>query len=203
MTDNVHVVVLAAGKGTRMNSDHPKVLHRLAGRRLLDYVLNSAAALSPQSVTVVIGHAAERVQDAYRTVTGVRFVVQEPQLGTGHALLQAEPVLRDASGTALLLYGDVPLLSAATLRRLVEQHRADRAAATVVTAHVERPYGTAASSGPTDGSRGSSRNGTPRPPSAVSVRSTLASTRSTSSRCSTPSRASPRRMRNASTTCQT
>jgi len=141
MTDNVHVVVLAAGKGTRMNSDHPKVLHRLAGRRLLDYVLNSAIALSPQSVTVVVGHAAERVQDAYRTATGVRFVVQDPQLGTGHALLQAEPVLRDASGTALLLYGDVPLLSAATLRRLVEQHRADRAAATVVTAHVERPYG--------------------------------------------------------------
>ena len=65
--------------------------------------------------------------------TGLRFVVQEPQLGTGHALLQTEPLLRDATGTALLLYGDVPLLSAATLDRLVQQHRADGAAATVVT----------------------------------------------------------------------
>jgi bifunctional UDP-N-acetylglucosamine pyrophosphorylase/glucosamine-1-phosphate N-acetyltransferase len=141
MTNNVHVVVLAAGKGTRMNSDHPKVLHRLAGRRLLDYVLGSASALAPQSVTVVVGHGADRIQDAYKTATGLRFVVQEPQLGTGHALLQAEPLLRDAKGTALLLYGDVPLLSGATLARLVAHHQSEGAAATVLTANLERPYG--------------------------------------------------------------
>ncbi len=141
MTESLHVIVLAAGKGTRMNSVHPKVLHRIAGRRLLDYVLDSAQALAPRSMTVVVGHEAERIQHAYETANGLRFVVQEPQLGTGHALLQTEPLLRDETGTALLLYGDVPLLSEATLRRLVAQHRADGAAATVVTANVERPYG--------------------------------------------------------------
>jgi bifunctional UDP-N-acetylglucosamine pyrophosphorylase / glucosamine-1-phosphate N-acetyltransferase len=138
---DLHVIVLAAGKGTRMNSVHPKVLHRLAGRRLLDYVLASAGMLAPRTVTVVVGHAADRVQEAYKTAPGLRFVVQEPQLGTGHALVQAEPVLRDATGTALLLYGDVPLLSAHTLSRLVQQHQSDAAAATVVTAIVDRPYG--------------------------------------------------------------
>ena len=65
MTDNLHVIVLAAGKGTRMYSEQPKVLHRLAGRRLLDYVLDSAKALSPEPVTIVVGHGAGRIQDAY------------------------------------------------------------------------------------------------------------------------------------------
>jgi bifunctional UDP-N-acetylglucosamine pyrophosphorylase / glucosamine-1-phosphate N-acetyltransferase len=138
---NLHIIVLAAGKGIRMNSAHPKVLHRLAGRRLLDYVLASAGTLAPRTVTVVVGHAADRIQEAYKAVPGLRFVVQEPQLGTGHALLQTEPLLRDATGTALLLYGDVPLLSAETLNRLVQQHERDGAAATVVTALVERSYG--------------------------------------------------------------
>jgi bifunctional UDP-N-acetylglucosamine pyrophosphorylase / glucosamine-1-phosphate N-acetyltransferase len=140
MTD-LHIIVLAAGKGIRMNSAHPKVLHRLAGRRLLDYVLASAGTLAPRTVTVVVGHAADRIQEAYKAASGLRFVLQEPQLGTGHALLQTEPLLRDATGTALLLYGDVPLLSAETLNRLVQQHERDGAAATVVTALVDRPYG--------------------------------------------------------------
>jgi bifunctional UDP-N-acetylglucosamine pyrophosphorylase / glucosamine-1-phosphate N-acetyltransferase len=140
MTD-LHIIVLAAGKGIRMNSAHPKVLHRLAGRRLLDYVLASAGTLAPRTVTVVVGHAADRIQEAYKAVPGLRFVVQEPQLGTGHALLQTESLLRDATGTALLLYGDVPLLSAETLNRLVQQHERDGAAATVVTALVDRSYG--------------------------------------------------------------
>ncbi len=138
---DLHVIVLAAGKGTRMRSELPKVLHRLEGQRLLDYVLSTASALGPKSITVVVGHGAEQIRDAYRAEGGLQFVVQEPQLGTGHAVLQAEPVVRDARGTMLLLYGDVPLLSASTLRQLVEQHDADRAAATVVTAIVDRPYG--------------------------------------------------------------
>ena len=138
---DVHIIVLAAGKATRMNSAHPKVLHRLGGRRLLDYVLASAGTLAPQTVTVVVGHGADRIQEAFTSAPGLRFVVQEPQLGTGHALLQTEPLLRSATGTALLLYGDVPLLSAHTLHRLVQQHQAEGAAATVLTAMVERPYG--------------------------------------------------------------
>ncbi len=107
----VHVVVLAAGKGTRMKSATPKVLHPVAGRRMLDHVLAAAEALTPASVTVVVGHEGDRVRDAYAGGRA-RFVVQEPQLGTGHALLQAEPLLRDATGTVVLLSGDVPLLSA-------------------------------------------------------------------------------------------
>jgi bifunctional UDP-N-acetylglucosamine pyrophosphorylase/glucosamine-1-phosphate N-acetyltransferase len=138
---DIHVVVLAAGKGTRMRSEVPKVLHSLAGQRLLDYVLSTATALGPKSVTVVVGHGADQIRDAYRSDGRLTFIVQEPQLGTGHAVLQAEPVIRDARGTLLLLYGDVPLLSPSTLRRLVEQHEADGAAATVVTAVVDRPYG--------------------------------------------------------------
>ena len=141
MTDNLHVIVLAAGKGTRMYSEQPKVLHRLAGRRLLDYVLDSAKALSPEPVTIVVGHGAGRIQDAYKGTPGLQFVVQEPQLGTGHALLKTEPLLGSATGTALLLYGDVPLLSTPTLKRLVRQHQSEGAAATVLTAQVERPYG--------------------------------------------------------------
>ncbi len=136
----VHVVVLAAGKGTRMKSATPKVLHPVAGRRMLDHVLAAAEALTPASVTVVVGHEGGRVREAY-TDGRAQFVVQEPQLGTGHALLQAEPLLKDAKGTVVLLSGDVPLLGASTLKRLVAQHQADAAAATVLTATVDAPHG--------------------------------------------------------------
>ena len=136
----VHVVVLAAGKGTRMKSATPKVLHTVAGRRMLDHVLAAADALAPASVTIVVGHDGGRVRDAY-VGRRVGFVVQEPQRGTGHALLQTEPTLKDATGTLLLLSGDVPLLSAPTLKRLVAQHQAAAAAATVLTATVHNPHG--------------------------------------------------------------
>src|SRR5215831_15848666 len=138
---DVHVVVLAAGKGTRMKSAIPKVLHRIAGLPLLDHVLKAASPLHPASTTVVIGHQAEIVREAYASRPEVGFVIQEPQLGTGHALLMAEPRLQGAAGTVLLLYGDVPLLSAATLEVLVGTHRAQQASATVLTATVDRPFG--------------------------------------------------------------
>jgi bifunctional UDP-N-acetylglucosamine pyrophosphorylase / glucosamine-1-phosphate N-acetyltransferase len=138
---DLHVVVLAAGKGARMKSASHKVLHRISGKRLLDYVLGSARALGPQSITLVVGHLAEQIRQAYADSSDLRFVVQEPQLGTGHALLQIEPALQRASGTLLLLSGDVPLLAVGTLRQLIERHQADQAAATVLTAMVERPYG--------------------------------------------------------------
>jgi bifunctional UDP-N-acetylglucosamine pyrophosphorylase / glucosamine-1-phosphate N-acetyltransferase len=138
---DVHVVLLAAGKGTRMKSAVPKVLHRIGGRPILDCVLQAAEALSPASVTVVVGHEPDQIRSAYDGRRGLGFVVQNPQLGTGHALLQAEPRLAGAKGTVVLLYGDVPLLRGATLTRLVETHRAAGAAATVLTAVLERPYG--------------------------------------------------------------
>jgi bifunctional UDP-N-acetylglucosamine pyrophosphorylase/glucosamine-1-phosphate N-acetyltransferase len=138
---DLHVVILAAGKGTRMKSSVPKVLHRVAGRRMLDHVWNRAQALSPRTLTIVIGYLAESVRRAFPDRTNVQFVVQEPQLGTGHALLQAAPLVERMAGALLLLSGDVPLLSAATLERLLRAHESSGAAATVLTARVDRPYG--------------------------------------------------------------
>ena len=138
---DTHVVILAAGKGTRMKSALPKVLHRVAGLPLIDYVLAGADALHPQSTTVVIGHHADALRSALRGWETVTFVVQEPQLGTAHALLQTEPALRDAAGTLVLLSGDVPLLTSCTLKALVKRHTERKAAATVVTAVVDEPKG--------------------------------------------------------------
>src|SRR5690606_37207335 len=137
----VHVVILAAGKGTRMKSALPKVLHRVAGIPLLEHVLRTVRAFRPDSITVVVGHGADQIQQAFGDSSDLRFVVQEPQLGTAHALLQVEPVLREAAGDVVLLYGDVPLLRPATLQTLIERHRTDGAAATLITAFVESPYG--------------------------------------------------------------
>jgi bifunctional UDP-N-acetylglucosamine pyrophosphorylase/glucosamine-1-phosphate N-acetyltransferase len=140
MTD-IHVVILAAGKGTRMKSQLPKVLHRACGLPLIGHVLGAARALAPRSLTVVVGHQSDRVREALATHSDVGVVVQEPQLGTGHALLMAEPVLGNESGTLLLLSGDVPLLRAETLRNLVQAHQTSAAALTVVTAVVPHPKG--------------------------------------------------------------
>jgi bifunctional UDP-N-acetylglucosamine pyrophosphorylase/glucosamine-1-phosphate N-acetyltransferase len=138
---DLHAVILAAGKGTRMKSARPKVLHHVAGRPMIEYVLDAAAALAPATTTLVIGHGADTIKSSLGRHSGLTFVVQEPQLGTAHALLSAEPVLRSATGTLLLLSGDVPLLRASTLQTLVDRHTAARAAATVLTAIVERPFG--------------------------------------------------------------
>jgi len=114
----VNIVILAAGPGKRMHSSTPKVLHRLAGRALLEYVLDTAKQLSPKVVCVVYGHGGELVRRAVEE-NGAIWVMQEPQLGTGHAVMQAAPHLDDRWPT-LVLYGDVPLIRADTLRHLVE-----------------------------------------------------------------------------------
>jgi bifunctional UDP-N-acetylglucosamine pyrophosphorylase/glucosamine-1-phosphate N-acetyltransferase len=138
---DLHVVVLAAGRGTRMKSDVPKVLHRIAGLALIDHVLRTAAALRPASTTLVVGHGADQVRRHLAPHSHLQFAVQDPQLGTGHALLQTAPLLRGRQGTVLLLSGDVPLLRAATLEGLATTQRDTGALATVLTAVVERPYG--------------------------------------------------------------
>lgn len=136
----LHIVILAAGKGTRMKSDRSKVLHRLAGRTLIDHVLDATSALQPVSVVVVVGHQAENVKQAVAG-RGCQFVLQDPQIGTGHALLQAEAALAGAEGDVLLLSGDVPLLRSETIASLLEAHRRAGAAATVLTADVDPPDG--------------------------------------------------------------
>lgn len=138
---DVHIVVLAAGKGTRMKSRLPKVLHPIAGLPLLDWVLRAAEALEPSSTTIVVGHETERVRAHVAGRPDISLAIQEPQLGTGHALLQAEPHLAGRQGTVVLLSGDVPRIGARTLRALVDTHVRAGAAATVATAVVDRPYG--------------------------------------------------------------
>jgi bifunctional UDP-N-acetylglucosamine pyrophosphorylase/glucosamine-1-phosphate N-acetyltransferase len=138
---HTHVVILAAGQGTRMKSRLPKVLHHIAGRPMVDYVIRTARAVNPDTITLIVGHQAETVRTQLKGQPGLQFAVQQPQLGTAHALQQAEPVLAGKTGTLVLLSGDVPLLSSATLQRLLQTHMAATAAATVVTAMVDRPYG--------------------------------------------------------------
>jgi bifunctional UDP-N-acetylglucosamine pyrophosphorylase/glucosamine-1-phosphate N-acetyltransferase len=113
----LHVVIMAAGKGTRMKSRLPKVLHRLGGRSLLQHVLDTASALGAAQTLVITGHGAEAVE---ATVRHARCVRQEPQLGTGHAIQQVLPYLPDDDSTVLILNGDVPLIRPATLAPLAQ-----------------------------------------------------------------------------------
>ena len=138
---DTHIVVLAAGKGTRMKSRVPKVLHQVAGRPMIDYVLDVAAAQHPSSITVVVGHQAEMLRAALASRPNLECVVQEPQLGTGHALLATAPVLAKRSGTLVLLSGDVPLLRTETLQAIIDTHVRANAKATVATALVADPTG--------------------------------------------------------------
>ncbi|HUP07806.1 MAG TPA: bifunctional UDP-N-acetylglucosamine diphosphorylase/glucosamine-1-phosphate N-acetyltransferase GlmU [Caldimonas sp.] len=119
---DLDIVVMAAGMGTRMRSQRPKVLHRLAGRSLLQHVLAAAAALGPRRIVVVTGFGAESVEASVQPSPELAFVRQQPQLGTGHAVQQAVPLLGD-DGYVLILNGDVPLIEAATARELVDAAR--------------------------------------------------------------------------------
>ena len=124
-----------------MKSALPKVLHRVAGRPMIEHVLAAAGALRPRSLTVVVGHGGDAVRAALAGYPGLGFVVQEPQLGTAHALLTAGPMLAAAQGTLVLLSGDVPMLAPQTLQTLVDRHESAGAATTVVTAVVQHPHG--------------------------------------------------------------
>lgn len=139
MTDahpNLEIVILAAGKGTRMRSACPKVLHRLAGLPLVEHVIRTAETLSPKAIHVVYGHGGEQVPASLKHLS-VNWVLQEPQLGTGHAVQQAMPAVR--GDTLLVLYGDVPLTRPDTLRPLVAAARDGKLA--VLTAMLADPSG--------------------------------------------------------------
>jgi len=124
-----------------MKSAQPKVLHQVAGAPMIEYVLATAAAVGAETRTVVVGHEADRVQAALAGHPDLRFVVQQPQLGTAHAVIQAEALFAGVTGTLVLLSGDVPLLTADTLSALLAHHHATGAAATVLTALVENAFG--------------------------------------------------------------
>lgn len=135
----MNIVILAAGTGKRMRSALPKVLHPLAGRPLLSHVIDTARTLQPSRLVVVVGHGAEQVQAAV-AAPDVQFAVQAEQLGTGHAVRQALPLLDPAQPT-LVLYGDVPLTRASTLRRLVDAAREGRYGILTVTLDDPTGYG--------------------------------------------------------------
>ncbi len=137
---NLAVVILAAGQGTRMKSELPKVLHRVAGRSMLGHVLQAARALNPSSIVIVTGHGAEKVEAEFKDA-GVQFVRQTEQLGTGHAFLMAQPALANHTGEIMVLYGDSPMLRGETLVETVATHQKSGAGMTAITAEMQNPFG--------------------------------------------------------------
>jgi bifunctional UDP-N-acetylglucosamine pyrophosphorylase/glucosamine-1-phosphate N-acetyltransferase len=130
----LNVLVMAAGLGTRMKSKRAKVLHELGGRPLIAHVARTAQSLDPRTILVILGHQAEQVEQATLAEVGelASFVVQAKQRGTGDAVESARKQLEDSGSLILLLSGDVPLIRAETLRKLIEHHRATGAACTIL-----------------------------------------------------------------------
>jgi bifunctional UDP-N-acetylglucosamine pyrophosphorylase/glucosamine-1-phosphate N-acetyltransferase len=131
-------LILAAGKGKRMKSERPKVLHKLNGRYIVEYVVDAARQAGLERQILVIGHQAEKVEKALSGL-GVEFAVQAEQLGTGHAVMMAEPLLEGFRGDLVVLCGDMPLVKPRTIKRLVEEKHRLGAAAVVLTAILEDP----------------------------------------------------------------
>ena len=133
MNNKLHIGILAAGKGSRMDSDLPKVLHQLNGKSLIDYVLETASELRPKSITLVVGFKKELVKNHIH-VDHVDYVSQDQQLGTGHAVLQLADKLENKSGHLLILSGDVPNIKSTSLKPIISEHIKKNYAATVITA---------------------------------------------------------------------
>ncbi len=137
----VAVAILAAGRGTRMKSDLPKVCHTLGSLSLVERVLNSCLAIEPQRRLVIVGYQGEQVKASLKSFVNIEFVEQTQQLGTGHAAQQLLPYLDGFTGDLLVLNGDVPLLRPNTIKRLLESHQANQNAATLLTAQFPNPNG--------------------------------------------------------------
>ena len=140
MNNQLHIGILAAGKGSRMESELPKVLHQLNGKSLIDYVLDTASELNPDSITLVVGFQKDRVKNHIQN-DNVNYVSQEQQLGTGHAALQLENQLENQSGHLLILYGDAPNIKSSTLSPIIDEHIKENRNATLITAMLDDPTG--------------------------------------------------------------
>ncbi|MBC23109.1 MAG: hypothetical protein CMJ32_04230 [Phycisphaerae bacterium] len=135
-------IILAAGKGTRMKSDLPKVMHEAAGRPIVDWVVAAARASGIEKIVLVIGHGAELVREFYKDDDDIHWAVQEEQLGTGHAVMSAAGVFdADREGDILILCGDAPLIRSSTLQTLLLKHHQDKAALTMATSILDDPSG--------------------------------------------------------------
>ncbi len=137
----VVVAILAAGRGTRMKSRLPKVLHSLGGRSLVERVIESVEPLSPSRRIVIVGYQSEEVQTAMHSIPNLEFVEQTVQLGTGHAIQQLLPHLKDYTGDLLILNGDLPLIRSETLKQMLQTHAQNQNAATILTSHLPDPTG--------------------------------------------------------------
>lgn len=133
-------LILAAGLGKRMKSDLPKVIHKIDGKELVKYVIAQARETGSDEIWLIIGHKGEMVREATKELS-VNYVEQKEQLGTGHAVMQAEKVLEGKSGDVLILCGDVPLLKPETLISLRKYHSASGSVATVLTTEFDDPFG--------------------------------------------------------------
>ena len=136
---NINVVILAAGEGTRMKSKMPKVLHEVMGKPMIKRVIDTACELGAQNICVVTGHKSNEVQEALKN-ENVTFAVQEKQLGTGHAVMQAEKYINDDEDV-LILYGDTPLIKAETLQKLIDYHRSEDNGVSIISAVVDNSEG--------------------------------------------------------------
>ena len=141
MNNELRIVVLAAGKGTRMSSDLPKVLHKLKGSPLIDYVLNESELLNPVETILVVGFKKEQIISHTNTRSNLKYVTQNKQLGTGHAVLQSEELLKNKGGHILILYGDVPNIKALTLQPIIDDHIINNRDLTLITAEIDNPTG--------------------------------------------------------------
>jgi bifunctional UDP-N-acetylglucosamine pyrophosphorylase/glucosamine-1-phosphate N-acetyltransferase len=137
----VVVAILAAGKGTRMKSNLPKVLHSLGGKSLVERVIESAEPLLPSRRLVIVGYQSQEVKTAMDSIHGVEFVEQTVQLGTGHAIQQLLPHLEGYTGDLLILNGDAPLLRTKTLKNLLQIHQENQNSCTILTAKLANPQG--------------------------------------------------------------
>jgi bifunctional UDP-N-acetylglucosamine pyrophosphorylase/glucosamine-1-phosphate N-acetyltransferase/UDP-N-acetylglucosamine pyrophosphorylase len=139
--DDLAIVILAAGKGTRMKSDLPKVLHQVAGKSMVVHVLTCARKLTPDNIHLVIGHQAQLVKQEVCQYFSVNFVIQTSLLGTGDAVKQALPELAPKTKDVLVLCGDVPLIQEDTLKELLATHRTTNAKLTVLAVNMDNPTG--------------------------------------------------------------
>ncbi len=135
----IDVVIMAAGKGTRMKSALPKVLHNIGGKSMVQQVMNAADMAGAKRKVVVVGFGAHSVETALGSQA--EYVVQQEQLGTGHAVMQTSEILQGFEGTVMVLCGDTPLLQGETLGKLFAEHQAAKASATVLTACMANPAG--------------------------------------------------------------
>ena len=135
------VAILAAGKGTRMESSLPKVLHKISGKSLLQRVIDSCIELNPNKIYVITGHKSEEVQESIQNNKNIHFIVQDPQLGTGHALQVLCRKVKKNKGKLLVLNADVPLIKPRTLKRLVDLHDSKNADVSLITTKKKNPHG--------------------------------------------------------------